>query len=967
MKQEAPQVEEGQTASLSIRLLAQLAEILRLRTGVDVGEGRHDYVLRALGKRLRARQKSSLRGYMRVLEDEPQEARRLAKALLPADQDLFLAPEVFAALSQQLHAAASARRVPRLWVAECGEGEDAYALALLIAEYLDSQQLNPAFLLFAAEPDAGALALARSGVLAPAFASQLPKHLAGFLKPLASGAAVKPLIAARCAFLAHDIGSALPETGLELIAGRNILRFLDLASQRHLLERWHAALANGGLLLLGRSETLQGHEDLFAPRALAPGVWQRQPERAPNTSGSLKAQALGLDADIAIYRRSFAALIRPSAILDAEGLLLDVNRAFARYFGRAAETLRGQPLAALAVEDERAALAQRLRLLPVAVRETLSVRFTAAAQPLRMHLQGHGGQRIRAHVEFELGDALPSSQFANVPPALAAALDAMSEGLILCDADGRVEAINSAASRLTGWGAAQVLGEPHERVFRLVTSLGDTLESPLSACLRDGQPCTLSGAGRLLLARDSRRFSVEARALPSPRADGRIGAALLFEDISQRLLLAEELAWRASHDPLTGLLNRDEFELRLRKAVSQAGSGGEVATLCLLDIDQFRLINDELGHTAGDELLHELAGALRARLREQDVFARFSGDEFALLLPGQGLTAAEPVVQALLEAARSYRFFWREQSYSLTLSIGVAGIGPETGQVGRVLSLADAACHAAKLAGRDRARWMGVDDEAYRHHHEMSVVRQLGRALEENRLLLVVEDVVQVQQPGQVMYRELLVRMRGDNGELVKPSDFIPAAERYNLMSALDRWVIRHGLAGIARIPTARDAEVLYALNVSGQSLGDPEFLPFVLDELGRSGIAPQRIVFEITETAAISQLAEASRFVARLTERGCRFALDDFGAGMSNFGYLRNFPVHFLKIDGSFVRSMHDSRIDRGMVETINRIGHELGLKTIAEHVESLDLLAPLRSMGVDWAQGRGISEARPLDELMT
>jgi diguanylate cyclase (GGDEF)-like protein len=500
----------------------------------------------------------------------------------------------------------------------------------------------------------------------------------------------------------------------------------------------------------------------------------------------------------------------------------------------------------------------------------------------------------------------------------------------------------------------------------LISPTGDTLASPVDECLRTGMALRLSGQSTHLMTRDGRRMALDLRAASVPMSDGSRGVVLVFEDASQRLLLSEELAWRAAHDPVTGLLNRDEFELRVRAALSKARQGGEPSVLAMIDIDHFRLVNDVLGHAAGDELLHELAGELRVRLREGDVLARLSGDEFGVLLPGYRLEDADLVVQGLLEAARRYRFQWMDRNHPITISIGVAQLDGHTENVGRVLSLADAACHTAKQAGRDRARFMGIDDEALDHHSEMGVVGQVGRAIEEGRMFLISEDVVCVSDPTKVVYRELLVRMRGEDGSLIKPAHFVPAAERYYLMSALDRWVARHAFARIGASKLAASNGIIHAINVSGQSLSDPDFLPFILGEMASSGVNPAHICFEITETTAISRLTDASRFIGELTARGCKFALDDFGVGMSSFGYLKNFPVHFLKIDGSFVRSMRDSQIDHGMVEAINRIGHQLGLKTIAEHVESLDLLEPLRLMGVDWAQGHGISPGKPLDDIL-
>ena len=538
----------------------------------------------------------------------------------------------------------------------------------------------------------------------------------------------------------------------------------------------------------------------------------------------------------------------------------------------------------------------------------------------------------------------------------------MSNGVILLDSDGRVIEFSPVAERLTGWSRGEALGQPYARVFRL--TLASEERHPVELAL-DGAVSMVDRRDLYLQHRDGRCYALSLRVRPVPSAESETagGAVLVFEDVSEMNLLTEELAYRATHDPLTGLLNRDEFEARARTALAEAKRSGHASVLCYIDVDQFKIINDTLGHIAGDELLHELAGELRSQLSETDVLARLGGDEFGVLLNARDLKHARPVVEALIDAARRFRFFWSGQTYAVTISAGAAVIDAASENITHAMSMADAACFVAKDAGRDRVRFAGDDDELSRRVVDMSLVGKIGKSLDEDRFVLHYEDVVRVEQPDDIVYRELLVRMRDEDGKLLTPGAFIQAAERYFLMSALDRWVLRAALRGIARLPADT---VIYAVNLSGQSLGDDKFLDYVLNEIDSSGVDPERLCFEITETAAVSRLTQAVRFMSRVAESGCRFALDDFGAGMASFSYLKNFRVDFLKIDGSFVRAMLGSRADRGMVESINRIGHEFGLKTIAEHVESSALLEPLREMGVDWAQGRAIAWGRPFDELI-
>ena len=970
----SPQGSVGAPTALSRGLFTQIATALRENVGVDLNSCRHDLALLALGRRLRARQQESLKTYAGLIAADPVEPRRLARALLPSDGDYFLEGDAAAVVSLRLTTTLAVGEAPQVWVVECGEGEEVYALAMRLQQLLQGPEGQQPFTVHGSESDAGALPLARSGRLSPGFVRQIPEPLRqAHTHALSHGAMIQPALMRHCRFHESVLLAPPPVPALDVISGRNLLRYLDANERRLLLSHWAGALKPGGLLLLGPGESPQGHEDLFSPQPLASGVFLRHSTSTPAVAVEVPFTTPPMPArevDVNVYRTAFASSLRPSALVDAQGHLLDFNLAFARLMQADTRPLIGQALQQYCAAEHREAISSALAQQPnspqrpdVLCFDTTVLR-PGGSRPMRLHLHLHAGQAIRAHVELESPDAPPVVSGSSL--GLQAAMDLMSEGLMLGDAAGRILEINTVAQRLTGCVRREALGAPINDVLRVISPMGEWLLSPVDDCLRNGVSTALTGQQAQLVCRDGRRLAIELRVSAVRLADGQTGVALLFADVSQKLLVAEELSWRSTHDPVTGLLNRDEFELRVRSALTRARTTGEAAVLCMIDIDQFRLVNDVLGHSAGDEMLHELAGEMRVRLREGDVLARLSGDEFGVLLPGCRLREAEAIVQELLLAARRYRFQWLDRNHAVTLSIGVAQIDEATDNVGRALSLADAACHSAKEGGRDRARFMGRDDEAALHHSQMGVVGQVGRAIEDGRLFLLCEDVVSVSEPGQVVYRELLVRMRGEDGGLIKPAHFVPAAERYFLMSALDRWVAREALSKLALLPAGAQRGVLYAINISGQSISDPEFLDFMTSEIQRTGVDPTRLVFELTETTAISRLTDASRFVARLTERGCRFALDDFGVGMSSFSYLKNFPVHFLKIDGSFVRSMRDSHIDRGMVETINRIGHQLGLKTIAEHVESLDLLEPLKAMGVDWAQGHGIAPGRLLDDIL-
>ncbi|MCI0749380.1 MAG: EAL domain-containing protein [Nevskiales bacterium] len=532
----------------------------------------------------------------------------------------------------------------------------------------------------------------------------------------------------------------------------------------------------------------------------------------------------------------------------------------------------------------------------------------------------------------------------------------MSEGVITVDARGQITDLNQAAQRLTGWTRESALGQPCDRVFRL-HGVAEPDRHPIFVALRARQAQRSEQAEVLLTADDRDRLSISWQVLPDPASGG---AVLLFEDVTAYTLLTEELAFRACHDTLTGLLNREEFERRLQQALADAQRRNSRYRVCFLDLDQFRLINDTAGHPSGDQMLRQVAAVLRTRLREGDVLARLGGDEFGLLLTDQDPAGTNAVLKSLQEAVRYFRFRQDDRSYRLTVSIGTTALDAGTDSIARIMREADASCRTAKEGGRDRV--YSADSETTRRYDEWIMMGRFTRSLEQNRFVLFTEDVVDLHNPRRVVYRELLVRWRNEQGRLIMPSAFIRAAERYYLITPMDRWVVKHALRHLAARP---DDGVIHAINLSGQSLGNDNFLDFVLAQLQKTGVAPRRICFEITETAAIARLSVAVQFIRRLSQAGVRFSLDDFGAGMASFSYLKNLPVHFLKIDGNFIQSMQETRVDRDLVEAINRIGHDLGLLTIAENVESLDLLEPLRGIGVDWAQGRAIAEGRPLEAL--
>jgi len=428
------------------------------------------------------------------------------------------------------------------------------------------------------------------------------------------------------------------------------------------------------------------------------------------------------------------------------------------------------------------------------------------------------------------------------------------------------------------------------------------------------------------------------------------------------------LVYQASHDELTGLINRREFEQRLERLLQSALQQGREHALCYMDLDQFKVINDTCGHAAGDELLRQLALLLKGNLRDRDTLARLGGDEFALLLENCSVSDALEVADTFRAEVQRFRFKWEDRIFAIGMSVGMVAINRDSGTTASLLSAADAACYVAKDRGRNQIHvYESRDIDLTRHRGEMQWVTRIQRALEENRLRLSWQEIRRTDYTVEPMrHVELLLRMVDDDGSEILPMAFIPAAERYSIMPALDSWVIGETWRTCQRyLASKREQHCLFAVNLSGASLKDPAFRRMLLEKLQENPDLGPHLCFEITETAAIGNLAVVNEFIDAMREFGCSFALDDFGSGLSSFTYLKNLKVDYLKIDGAFVRDIVSNAIDRSMVEAIHRIGHQMGLKTVAEYVESDQILALLRQIGVDYVQGNGVHCPEPLENL--
>lgn len=545
-------------------------------------------------------------------------------------------------------------------------------------------------------------------------------------------------------------------------------------------------------------------------------------------------------------------------------------------------------------------------------------------------------------------------------------LESIGDAVISTDITGRIQFMNPIAEQLTEWRTQDAIGKPLQQVFRIISeTTGAALTNPVKRCLREKRIIGLN-KHTVLINRTGKETAIEDSAAPIRNAKGEImGAVLVFHDVTEARGLAEELSWNATHDPLTELINRHEFEHRLDMAFIDAQQGKRRHTLLYIDLDHFKLINDTCGHLAGDNLLHQLSAHLMEQVRSFDSLARLGGDEFGLLLIDSGIEQAQQIADKLHETINRFEFVWDNKTYKVGASIGIVEINRNVESAAQIMSHADMACYAAKDSGGNRIHVYSPDDiELAQRKGEMRWVSQINHALANDRFTLFAQPIVPINSPHRRSHYELLLRILDEDGKLILPGNFIPAAERYKLMYQVDRWVIHHALGYFCK-HREKLADSLLTVNLSGFSLSQETLVDYIRKEFQEHNVKPENFCFEVTETEAISNLGRAHDVIQELRSLGSSFALDDFGSGLSSFNYLKNLPVDYLKIDGSFVKEIVDDPVDASMVEAINKIGHEMGLETIAEYVENSAVMEKLREIGVDYAQGNGVGLPVPLEEL--
>ncbi len=550
------------------------------------------------------------------------------------------------------------------------------------------------------------------------------------------------------------------------------------------------------------------------------------------------------------------------------------------------------------------------------------------------------------------------------PPLQVAALESLAEAIVTTDLEGRLVFMNPAAEKLLGIVTLQAQGRPLEEVVGLVDENDrKLLADPIREAVGDsnGNPHTLSRRAVLLGKAAGEERAIELAASPLRVDDQLVGAVVLLHDVTELRGLHRQMSYQATHDALTGLVNRREFERRLGEAAETARRGEGTHMLCYLDLDRFKIVNDTSGHLAGDSMLREVAKLLREAVRDSDTVARLGGDEFGMLLVGCPLDKARQIADDVCRSIAAYRFVWHDRVFNIGVSIGLIEIGREAGSVEQLLAAADSACYVAKKEGAGRVSVYSARDEALaRSTGEIEWLQKLQSALKEERFTLYYQPIVSAygaDSHGPSM--EVLLRMLDESGAEIQPGEFVHAAERYRLMASIDRWVVQTTLSALSRNAFQLARERSVAINISGQTLGDSLFLEFVVETFDQTGVAPDQICFEIAESAVVGNLEHARRFVEVLHGMGCKFAIDDFGSGVGSFSSIKNMPLDYLKLDGSFIRNLARDSVSQTMVTAMIKLARTLNFKIIAEQVEDSTALEAARRMGVDYVQGFVI--ARP------
>lgn len=664
----------------------------------------------------------------------------------------------------------------------------------------------------------------------------------------------------------------------------------------------------------------------------------------------------------------------PEVALIHSNAILFANRAAGELFGVEPDTLIGKPVTDLMRPAYRAMMRNRI---------ASQLTGHAPLEPVEVQLINGGEQGLWVELHSRRVSTDGETAFMTVArdithrKSLEASLgrsklqaritlESIGEGVITTDKEGVIDYMNEAAEQLIGTTRSLAIGKRLPDLIGLVDEIdGDSLGDPVKQCLTERRRISLGRRARLLSKSAAREFSTELTASPIRAPDGDVaGCVVIFHDVSELRGIAREMSYQATHDALTGLVNRSEFERRLQRGLESARGENVGHVVAYLDLDRFKIVNDSCGHIAGDNLLREIAALLKEKVRDSDTVARVGGDEFAMLLAGCPLDKARQIADDVCQAVGDYHFAWHDRVFDIGVSIGLVEVGPESGTAESVLSSADSACYVAKQQGRGRTHVYSARDEVVaRERGEIQWLQRLQRALQENQFELYVQPIVAV--AGRVESgpaAEILLRLRDEAGKTILASQFISAAERYRLMPHIDRWVVRSVLTALAggtpHLPEGR----VCSINLSGQTLADEDFLEFVVELLDHTGVTPSQICFEVSESAVINNLDNARRFINVLHGIGCQFALDDFGRGVGSFSNLKQLSLDYLKINGVYTRNLSEDGINREMVSAMVKLARRLDFRVVAEQVEDQASFEAVRAMGIDFVQGFVIDRPHPL-----
>ena len=661
-------------------------------------------------------------------------------------------------------------------------------------------------------------------------------------------------------------------------------------------------------------------------------------------------------------------------IIQDQGTIVDVNKNLANLLGYHVAELMGVDTLQVIAEESRNALRHNLIVPDGKSYQVMAQRKDGNRIPVAMQCKDFpvGDMSLQVVVMQDLSERLAvESALSNEKERALVTLESIGDGVVTTNADGIINYINPVTEQLSGWNKKDAIGRYLADIIKLTDHYtGEVVTDPVANCLTSEKSVNISGETILKGTRSPQKYSIEVTISPIRDSEKKIiGTVLVFHDVTVLQTMAQQMSHQATHDSLTGLINRQEFENQLVSLLDSVRKSGRQHAMLYLDLDEFKVVNDTSGHAAGDQLLQEISGRLEECIRDTDILARLGGDEFGILLAGCSIKRAKKIAEDIRETIKDYHMAWGDHVHGVGVSIGLVPVNADSGEISDILRDADSACYVAKDRGRNRVHVYEKDDaELARHHGTMRWMHRIRNALHKNNFCLYYQPIRDVNLNDEsIWHAELLVRMIGDTGEIISPKHFIPAAERYHLMVDIDQWVVHHTLNLLPLlVKQMAPRQLLCGINLSGQSLSDDHFLGYLVTEVDRMDLEPANLCFEITGTAAIANFDHAQRFISIMRGMGCSFALDDFGSGLSSFGYLKRLSVDYLKIDGSFIRNISHDETDYAMVKSIQQIGNVMGIKTIAEFVESPGIVRHLQSLGVDFVQGYALGEPLPLDDLL-